>query len=70
MVDATLGPHVVNQVFTVVTGWGFAARCGCGWRSPHDTQTGARAAGEQHLHVEHGPEQRTADEMWVLFDVS
>ena len=47
------GPHVVNQVFTVATGWGHAARCGCGWKTPHDTHGAALTAGQQHMRSEH-----------------
>lgn len=47
------GPDVVNQVFTVATGWGYATRCGCGWKTPHDTHDAALDAGQQHMRSEH-----------------
>lgn len=54
------GPHVVNQVFTAVTGWGYAARCGCGWKTPHESHAAALAAGRGHLQAEHALEQAAA----------
>ena len=47
------GPHVVNQVFTAATGWGYAARCGCGWKPAHDTHASAADAGQGHMRAEH-----------------
>ncbi len=52
-VDPSGGPHVVNQVFTAATGWGYAARCGCGWKTPHETRIAALMAGQRHVRSEH-----------------
>jgi hypothetical protein len=51
--EPSSGPHVVNQVFTIVTGWGYAARCGCGWKTPHDTHSAAHDAGQEHMRAAH-----------------
>lgn len=58
------GPYVVNQVLTVATGWGYAARCGCGWKTAHDTRIAALVAGQRHLRAEHSlrhPEEEGHD---------
>ena len=48
------GPHVVNQVFVAAAKWGYAARCGCGWKIAQNTRTAADAAGQRHLRTVHG----------------
>jgi hypothetical protein len=68
MTPSLSGPHVVNQVFTAPTGWGYAARCGCGWKTAHSTENGAVEAGQGHYlseHTESGVSE-IPDE-WMLF---
>lgn len=47
------GPLVLNQTFTVGTGYGFITRCGCGWRSIHDAKIAAVVSGQRHLRDAH-----------------
>jgi hypothetical protein len=50
----SLGPNVVQQVFCANTLYGCVARCGCGWKAVHDTETAARTSGSRHVSAAHG----------------
>jgi hypothetical protein len=47
------GPGVLNQVFTVATGYGFISRCGCGWKAIHTTRDAAVQSGRRHILDKH-----------------
>jgi hypothetical protein len=50
----SLGPNVVQQVLCANTLYGCVARCGCGWKAVHDTETAARTSGSRHVSAVHG----------------
>lgn len=48
------GPGEINQTSTVATGYGYASRCGCGWRALHPTQDQGHASCQQHAQTHTG----------------
>lgn len=53
-VIASPGPLEICQTSTVHTGYGFATRCGCGWRAIHDTEASGHSSATAHLQTVHG----------------
>jgi hypothetical protein len=48
------GPNVVNQVVHAATFYGHVARCGCGWKTVHESHIAGLVAGQRHLWNVHG----------------
>ena len=62
--ETSRDPYAVNQVFVATVGYGYVARCGCGWRAVHNSAATAVESGRRHIINKHafGPGSALSDD--------